>query len=145
MMYKNFAEYMQKNGSKMKMNGMASNNGGSLNSLTGMNVMENPEPFAMTDENSGEISVAGIVNVKYEITEDGTFNVSANIANLFDVGSFSLNFNNPMINFTQGNSFVGYSLTFGVDYDKKEFYFEGYVKIPFISPFETGRFVLYSW
>lgn len=111
-----------------------------------VNPMNNQNtPYVYSNGNSGQISVAGIVNVKYEFTEDGTFYVSANIANLFDIGSFTLNTQHPMINFTQGNSFYGYSLTFGVDYDKKEFYMSGYVKIPFISPFETGRFVLYSW
>lgn len=110
--------------------------------------MVNPyinEPFNRVEGNSGEASIGGIVNVKYEFQEDGTFKVSANIANLIDIGSFSLNTENPMINFTQGNSFYGYSLTFGVDYDRKEFYMSGYVKIPFISPFSTGRFVIYSW
>lgn len=135
-MYKSLNEYLQQNAGRIQMNNA---NPGALN------VAENPMPFANTDDNSGEISIGGIVNVKYEIQDDGTFLISANIANLIDVGSFSLNFENPMINFTQGNSFVGYSLTFGIDYDKKEFYFQGYVKIPFISPFETGRFVIYSW
>ncbi|WDV46550.1 hypothetical protein PV797_02365 [Clostridiaceae bacterium M8S5] len=103
------------------------------------------QPYAYSEGNKGEISIAGIINVKYEISDDWSFHISANIANLFDIGSFTLNTTHPMINFTQGNSFYGYSLTFGIDYDRKEFYVSGYVKIPFISPFESGRFVIYSW
>lgn len=103
------------------------------------------QSFNRVENNRGETSIGGIVNVKYDITDDGTFYVSANIANLIDVGSFSLNYKNPMINFTQGNSFVGYSLTFGVDYDKKEFYFSGYVQLPFLPQFAVDRLVIYSW
>lgn len=114
--------------------------------MNDMNAMtkENPSPYSVSADNKGETSIAGIVNVKYEI-KDGVFHVSVNIADLIEVGSFTLDTEHPMINFTQGNSFYGYSLTFGIDYDKKEFYFSGYVKIPFVSPFETGRFVIYSW
>lgn len=127
---------MNTSGMPMNTNGMSMNNTFSTNALT--------QPNAMSSNNNGEISVGGIVNIKYEI-QNGKFYVSVNIADLIEVGSFTLDTNNPMINFTQGNSFVGYSLTFGIDYDKKEFYFSGYVKIPFINPFETGRFVIYSW
>lgn len=137
MIYNSFSEYLQKNASRINMNEMMRTDF--------LNITENPEPYAIYSDNKGETSIAGIVNVVYQKKDDGTFIISANIANLFEVGSFSLNFENPMINFTQGNSFFGYSLTFGIDYDKNEFYMSGYVKIPFISPFETDRFVIYSW
>lgn len=101
--------------------------------------------FSRSDGKSGEASIGGIVNVKYEFEDNGSIHVSANIANLFDVGSFTLDTENPMLNFTQGNSAVGYSITFGVDYDQKEFYMSGYVKIPFVSPLTVDRFVIFSW
>lgn len=94
--------------------------------------------------NSGSTNIGGIVNIKWESTENQSLTVNANVLNLIDIGSFILDTVNPAISFRHVGP-IAFEITVGVDYFQKEFYISGFVNVPFEGPVGFDRLVISTW
>lgn len=94
--------------------------------------------------NSGSTSIAGVVNVKWESTENRSLVVNANVLNLIDIGSFILDTKNTAITFRHSGP-IAFEITMGMDYHQKEFFISGFVNVPYEGPIGFDRYVIFKW